>query len=122
MKRFLSMLMVLALVLSFAACGNSEPVEDNENGKIPSGNGNLLGGEDEQEPSETPEGEPEEIISDYADLMNTLVWADTVCGVAYVGYVEGPSGDGYRTIIEESGLMEYYSVYILITRISLYRC
>ena len=52
MKKIISLVLVLMMVLSFAACGNSEPVEDNENEKIPSGNGNLLGGEDEQEPSE----------------------------------------------------------------------
>ena len=44
MKRFLSMLMALALILSLAACGNDEPVKDNNGGEIPSGNGNLLGG------------------------------------------------------------------------------
>jgi predicted small lipoprotein YifL len=105
MKRFLSMLIAFALVLSFTACGNSEPVKDNDSGKTSSGNGNLLGGDEEKEPAK----EPEEINSDYADLMNTLVWAEAICGVAYVGYVEGPSGDGYGAIIEESGLMEYYS-------------
>ena len=111
MKRFLSMLMVFALVLSFAACGNSEPVKNN-GGEISYGNGNLLGGNEENEPEkpeEEPAKEPEEINSDYADLMNTLAWAETVCGVAYVGFVEGTSGDGYGAIIEESGLMEYYS-------------
>ena len=49
MKKFLSMLMALALILSLAACGNDEPVKDNSGGEIPSGNGNLLGGKDEAE-------------------------------------------------------------------------
>ena len=49
MKKILSMLMALALILSLAACGNDEPVKDNSGGEIPSGNGNLLGGKDDGE-------------------------------------------------------------------------
>lgn len=106
MKRFLSMLMIFVLVLSLSACGNSTPVKDNNGEKIPSGNENLLGGDDKEE--KEPKN-PEEINQDYADLIDTIAWAEAVCGVAYVGFFEGPSGDGYKPIIEESGLMEYYS-------------
>ena len=49
MKRFLSMLMIFVLVLSLSACGNSTPVKDNNGEKIPSGNENLLGGDDKEE-------------------------------------------------------------------------
>ncbi|MBQ2302075.1 MAG: hypothetical protein II254_02380 [Oscillospiraceae bacterium] len=113
MKKILSMLMALALILSLAACGNDEPVKDNSGGEIPSGNGNLLGGkgdgEKEPEPSENPEDEPENFDQSYADLIENLSWGEASCGVAYVGFVEGPVGDGYRAILEEQKeLMEWY--------------
>lgn len=113
MKKFLSMLMAWALILSLAACGNDEPVKDNSGGEIPSGNGNLLGGKDdgekEPEPSENPEDEPENFDQSYADLIENLSWGEASCGVAYVGFVEGPVGDGYHAILEEQKeLMEWY--------------
>ena len=71
MKRFLSMLMVFVLVLGFAACGNDEPVTDKNGDETPSGNGNLLGGEDEKDPElpETPEDESETFDQSYTDLI-----------------------------------------------------
>ncbi|MBQ7938648.1 MAG: hypothetical protein IJ283_09195 [Oscillospiraceae bacterium] len=106
MKRFLSMLMVLAMVLSFAACGgNDEPEKNNEGDDIPVSEDISKEEEKEEEPSE----EPEEEDKSYTDLVETIAWAESVCGVAYVGFVEGPVGDGYRPIFEEQKeLMEWY--------------
>ena len=34
---------------------------------------------------------------------------DAVCAVAFIGYVEGPMGDGYRGFFEERGYLEEYA-------------
>ena len=112
MKKFLSMLMAFVMILSFAACGNDEPQKENGGGDIPISTDKFKedkNKENEPESSETPENEPVTLDQSYADLIENLSWGEAVCGVAYVGFVEGPFGDGYRAIIEEQKeLMEWY--------------
>jgi len=55
--------------------------------------------------------EPEEFV----DETNSLVWVhqllldtESICGVAFVGYTDGPMGGGYREYIEESKYYENY--------------
>ena len=112
MKKFLSMLMAFVMILSFAACGNDEPQKENGGGDIPISTDKFKedkNKENEPESSETPENEPVTLDQSYADLIENLSWGEAVCGVAYVGFVEGPLGEGYRAIIEEQKeLMEWY--------------
>lgn len=105
MKKFLSMLMAFVMILSFAACGNDEPQKENEGGDIPISTDKFK----EDENKENEENEPVTLDRSYADLIENLSWGEAVCGVAYVGFVEGPLGEGYRAIIEEQKeLMEWY--------------
>ena len=103
MKKFLSMLMAFVMILSFADCGNDEPQKENGGGDIPISTDKFKedkNKENEPESSETPENELVTLDQSYADLIENLSWGEAVCGVAYVGFVEGPFGDGYRAIIE----------------------
>ena len=110
MKKILSMLMAFVMILSFAACENDEPQKGNVGGDIPISTDKFKEDENkEPEPSETPENDPVTSDQSYTDLIESLSWGEAVCGVAYVGFVEGPFGDGYRAIIEEQKeLMEWY--------------
>ena len=44
----------------------------------------------------------------YDALIDTLAWAECYAGVGYIGYVEGPMGDGYGEMFEAAGYTEMY--------------
>ncbi len=112
MKKFLSMLMAFAMILSFAACENDEPQKGNVGGDIPISTDKFKedeSKENEPEISGTPEDEPETFDQSYTDLIEGLSWAEAVCGVAYVGFVEDPFSKDYLAVIErQPELMEWY--------------
>ena len=81
MKKFLSMLMAFAMILSFAACGNDEPQKENGGGDIPISTDKFKedeNKENEPESSETPENEPVTLDRSYADLIENLSWGEAV--------------------------------------------
>ena len=96
------MFLVFALALSLTACGKAEPSKadpiDSEKWEESSSS---------QASSSAQESEPQPQLpadlanEDYQGLVENLSYAEAVCGVAYVGFVEGPFGDVYRGFIEE---------------------
>ena len=81
MKKFLSMLMAFAMILSFAACGDSEPQKENGGGDIPISTDKFKEDEnkenEENEPEDpvAPEDEPESLEADIifdADKLDSL--------------------------------------------------
>ena len=111
MKKILALFLVFALALSLTACGKTEPskVDPIDSGKLEeSSSSQVSSSAQESEPQ--PQLPADLANEDYQGLVENLSYAEAVCGVAYVGFVEGPFGDGYRGFIEEqTELMEVYS-------------
>ncbi len=59
------------------------------------------------ETSRPQEGSKQEPDS-YENLINTLYNTESAFGEAFIGYIEGPMGTGYKDFFEERGYMEKY--------------
>ena len=45
----------------------------------------------------------------YEKLINELYYTESAFGEAFIGYIEGPMGTGYKEFFEEQGYMDEYS-------------
>jgi len=119
MKKRISFLLALILIFSmiFAGCDVDVNINSGESGESNTEDPSSLPSEENssdtaEEPSNPETDEPihenNQDPSSYESLINTLYYTESSFGEAFIGYVEGPMGTGYREFFEERGYMEKY--------------
>ena len=110
MKRALT-LMLAAALLTAVGCKQEEekkiPVIPNVNTETPAATPSKPA-ESTTPPAPAEPAQPEvqdEILNEFYNIIED---SQRACAVAYLGYTEGPLGDGYGAWFEENGLLDVY--------------
>jgi len=121
-RRIVAILAALALIFCLTGCdstveGNQPPQK--ETSSQGSGNGSasdILSGKldsvlnNQNTPSSSPDDAAGKDISDpsYLSFIEQMQQNGMIAGVAFLGYIDGPMGDGYRGFLAEEGYLEEY--------------
>lgn len=110
MKRALT-LMLAAALLTAVGCKQEEekkiPVIPNVNTETPAATPSKSA-ESTTPPAPSEPAQPEvqdEVLNEFYNIIED---SQRACAVAYLGYTEGPLGDGYGAWFEENGLLDVY--------------
>ncbi len=118
-RKLLALGCAAAMLLSFSACNsaeNSEQIKNNPSAQQQNTNGNSTE-TPEKPPISLPEKKPAESQQPVTEVEQneTLIEIQDVleeiqfpCAVAYLGYTEGPLGDGYHGWFEEMCLLDTF--------------